>query len=161
MLGQITCDTPISSILSEDDISSVLANVETVMTDYITSVNDLVHQEENVGLSLKAFLVGDKPLLNGRANTFLSNIKLLATFASWKSELMSSLSAQRLKELQKLASEIEKEIEDLKAKFNQLSSAYQSATDHTYKTTLSYSMNACGEAINKYENKLKTVKGLM
>ena len=114
MIGQINCDTPISSILSEEDIASILSSVEESVNTYLSSVKSVIHQEEVYGRSLKAFVINQKALLNTRANSFVSNIPLMNSFLSWKGELMDSLSSQRKKELQKLSQEVYNKIQELK-----------------------------------------------
>lgn len=161
MIGQINCDTPISSILSEEDIASILSSVEESVNTYLSSVKSVIHQEEGYGLSLKAFLINQKALLNTRANSFVSNIPLMNSFLSWKGELMDSLSSQRKKELQKLSQEVYNKIQELKRYYDRLSYAYQSSTDESYRSSLSHDMSACKESITYYQNKYNQVKGMI
>ncbi len=161
MLKQITCDTGISEILSEEDIAAAVAGVESAANEYVTSVQNMIHQEENAGLSSNAFLINKKPLLNGRANTFLSNIEILSSVDSWKAELSSSLAVQRTKELKKLANEVSNKIQDLSTEYHRLSSAYDSMIDENDKAHLASRMSSCKDSLTKYQKKLKTVKGLI
>ena len=161
MLGQITFDTAISSILSEDDISSYISSVEDAVIEYLSSVKSLIHQEESYGLSQKAFLVNQKALLSSRASQCISNLNLIHSYMAWRDELLSSLAVQRNKELQKLSLEISNKIQELSRHYDSLSYSYSASTDENYKSSLSSQMHSCKESIVRYQDKLKQVKGLM
>lgn len=161
MINQITCDTSIGSILSEDDISSIVSSVEEEVASYINSVQDMIHQEETYDLSSRGFHVENTPLLANRAGQFLSSITLHDALDSWKEEMYSALSLQRSKELKQLYNKVKEKINDLLLSYNHYISAYNSCTDAGQKSTYSSYINSLSSSIKSYKNKLKTVEELM
>ena len=58
MIGSITCDTPISEIISEDDVSGYLNSIESSIEEYISSLESTIHHEQTSGgISNKGFAI--------------------------------------------------------------------------------------------------------
>ena len=117
----ITCDTPISSIISVEDVEPIISSVGEEVDNYSSIIKEVIQAEESSGgLSSQAYYVDDVPELNNQANNFLSSFKINSSFETCKAEIIASVNAQRKKELGLLKNEVSKKIIELRDQINSL-----------------------------------------
>lgn len=158
MLSSITCDTPIDSLIKEDDVSGIISNLSGVIDTYINNINSSFSSEMTSGFSVKAYYANNEPTINKKALEVLDNIKIDTAFNTWKSDILDALDVQRKKELNKLKDKINEKIEDLDHDLNSVISRINSAGPTDNVSSL-YSRKSDIEAdLKKYKNKLRKVE---
>lgn len=162
MLNSITCDTPIESLIKEDDVSGIINNLGDVVETYVNNINKGFSSEMNSGgFSTKSYYVNNDATINRKAGEVLSNIKIDTAFDTWKGNILSALYEQRKKELNKLQTEIEKKILELKTELNSVNSRINSADPNDNISRLYSKRSDLEASIEKYNKKLDKVIGEM
>jgi len=103
----ITCDTPISSIISIDDVEPIISYVKEDVESYSSLIKTIIESEESDGgLSSTAYYIDDRAELNIMANDFLNNLKIISSFDKCSEDIINAVNIQRKNELSLLKNKI-------------------------------------------------------
>lgn len=169
MLDKITCDTPISSLISEAKVNPMLNELESIAESYEDKITSVIHAEEaNGGLSGEAITAttsngGNDAVLTVAADEYLeTDVKLVDAVAKVKDDVLEFLNQQRISEINKLKEKIQEKIDELsnkKASLYSTLSGLDPEKDASYYS-VKHRIDMIDIDIEKYETRKSMVEGL-
>lgn len=170
MLDKITCDTPISSLLSESKVNPILKELESIAESYEDKIRNVIHAEEaNGGLSGAAISAssddgGNDAILTVVADEYLeTDVKLVDAVVEVKDSVLVFLNHQRRLEINKLIEKIQEKIDELSNKKASLASTLSGLDpnkDASYYSVL-HRLNITKDLIDRYKARKSSVEGLL
>lgn len=169
MLDSITCDTPISSLISISKVNPILKELENISESYEDRITSVIHSEEaNGGLSGEAITAttgngGNDAILTVAADEYLKeSVKLVEAVNEIKDATLVFLKHQRRLEINKLKEKIQEKIDELSNKKASLASTLSSLDpekDASYYR-VKHRINMIEIDIEKYKTRKSMVEGL-
>lgn len=121
MLGSITCDTPISDIISMSDISGDLEAVDSSLKSFEKEVSTTITEEQTGGgLSATAFTLDDKPVLVEKSNKVIDQMEASNIWSGIRSQIVCNLETQRKAEIKRLKEKVIEKIHELETEINKI-----------------------------------------
>ena len=128
----IDCDTPVSSIISLNDVNPIITGVKDEVDSYVSLITAIIKAEESDGgLSTSAYYIDDRAELNVLAIDLLNNLKIAESFKNCKEDIINAVKIQRTRELSILKEEVYNKMISLRNERNNLynSDDYNSVTE--------------------------------
>ena len=121
MLNSITCDTELSEIISLNDISGYLEELEDISNNYTKKITEtIVEEQSHSGLSVEAFSIDGKSYLKEDSNQLLENNSLGKETGILTEKIQEELQIQRTKEIQKLKEKVSEKLTQLNQEYNNI-----------------------------------------
>ena len=169
MLDSITCDTPISSLISISKVNPILKELENISESYEDRITSVIHSEEaNGGLSGEAITAttsngGNDAILTVAADEYLKeSVKLVEAVNEIKDATLVFLRHQRKMEINKLIEKIQEKLDELSSrKYDLLGTlgGLDPSKDSSYYSVL-HRLNITNDLIDRYKARKASVEGL-